>query len=799
MTTLSRCRTRWAFPVGLCLAYWTMANLSGQEPTSKSVQHPYTNELIHSTSPYLLQHAHNPVNWLPWGPEAFAKAKRENKPIFVSVGYSTCYWCHVMERESFEDEEVAKILNERYVAIKVDREQRPDIDEQLMLATQLLTGRGGWPNSVWLTTDGRPWMGGTYFPKPQFMQALNKLADAWNEQAAAIDEQANNFAAAIRSATAIDHSSTVISSGTTPLQRAMQEAQHLFDTQHGGFGGKPKFPPHGMLRLLAFEASKNKSETARKMLTQTLDAMFCGGLHDHVGGGFHRYATDEHWFLPHFEKMLYDNAQLMRAYTEAYELTHNELYRGVVADISAWLDREMTHQRGGFYSAIDSESDGEEGRYYTWSLAELNAVLPARDAERFADVYNFEPQGNFAEEATGKRPGTNIPFLKLGFDPAAQQQLRTTASDASLAQMRDRLREARRNREYPHLDDKILASWNGLMIASLAHAGRIFDEPTYTQMATRAANFILNDMLHNDTLMRTWRTGTAELPGYLEDYAFMAEGLLELHQTTGDKRWLTEAQKLTHAMFTQFEDTQDGGFFFTGPKHEELIVRSKSLGGGGNMPVANGAAAIVLHQLHQRTQQQEYAKSLQRTLDGLSGIMHTQPRQVEMLVLADSLVSAANSESKEPIPNQSVAQHTSEALEVEMFVSPASVAPGQPLTVTVVIKIAKNFHLIANDPQKELIATQVTLRNTPGIVVGKTQMPAGDSRFDEIFQREISLFEGEQVFTLPATIAAETKLNQVTLEVELGYQACDDRRCLAPVNTVLQAEVPIDLIRRGSQ
>ncbi len=566
---------------------------------------------------------------MEWGPEAFAKAKAENKPIFVSIGYSTCYWCHVMERESFENEGVAQILNDKYIAIKVDREQRPDIDEQLMLATQLMTGRGGWPNSVWLTTDGRPWMTGTYFPQAQFKSALLQLATAWKNQPDAVEKQAVALSDAIRQASKLEIPKTAVALDAAPLTQTMAELQRIFDETHGGFGTKPKFPPHGVLRLLA-EATRQGNDSARHMLTRTLDAMWCGGIHDHVGGGFHRYSTDARWFLPHFEKMLYDHGQLMRAYSEAYALTENPIYQAAVKDIFNWLQREMTHVEGAFFSAIDSESeDGEEGRYYTWSIAELQHVLPADDAAAFAKTYNFQQPGNFTEEATGDRPGTNIPFLELS-------QIDVT-SDNRWSKVRAVLNMARKSREYPHLDDKILTGWNGLMISALARAGVVFDEQRYVDAAEKAANFLLAESQNDGRLLRSWRAGQASLPGYLSDYAFFIEALVELHAATGNPAWLSQAERLTREMLELFEDGADGGFYFTSLEHEALLLRSKNLLGGGNLPNANGVAAQVLLKLYAETHNPRYWLAAERTLKCFSALMHNSPRQVEHLVLANAM------------------------------------------------------------------------------------------------------------------------------------------------------------------
>lgn len=759
--------------------------------------HKYTNELIHSSSPYLLQHAHNPVNWLPWGPEAFAKAKRENKPIFVSIGYSTCYWCHVMERESFEDESIAAILNEHYVAIKVDREQRPDIDEQLMLATQLMTGRGGWPNSVWLTSDGRPWMTGTYFPRPQFADALQQLATIWRNQADAVQKQADSLAEAIRSASRVQVPTTSSDLTMQPLDRALAELEQLFDAQHGGFGSKPKFPPHGVLQLLSYAARHDTHATAEAMLTSTLNAMWRGGIHDHIGGGFHRYSTDERWFLPHFEKMLYDNAQLMRAYAEAYEITKDENYRHAVKDIYAWLMREMADAQGGFYSALDSESDGEEGRFNTWSLKEIEEVLSKAEAERFIRVYNLEAQGNFSEEATGERPGTNILFLRNATQSQEAEQL---------ADLRDKLLAARNQRVYPHLDDKVLTSWNGLMISSLAFAARTLDDNQLAQAATHAAEFLLRELRNPDgSLLHMWRRGDASVPAYLDDYAFLIDGLLELHAASGDDRWLKDARALADEMLERFEDSTDGGFYFTGPQHEQLLVRSKNLLGGGNLPSGNGIAIQVLVKLFQQTGEAAYLNSARRGLQAFSELMLKSPRQVEHIVLANALyldAIAATPPGKDPAQSESLqadATAKSQALSVSLFLSHAQRAPNQSLAIAVRVQINQAYHLYGPPPTTEaeaddsvsVQASSLELVPQPGLTAGKLQLPAGETRRDPVLGQSVTSYAGTVWFYLPVEVLADAPLGPREVSVQLKYQACDATRCLLPQTLTLSAPVII--------
>lgn len=771
-----------------------LASLHAQDHALET-QHKYTNALIQSTSPYLLQHAHNPVNWMPWGPEAFAKAKAENKPIFVSIGYSTCYWCHVMERESFENEKVAKVLNDNYVAIKVDREERPDIDEQLMLATQLLTGRGGWPNSIWLTVDGRPWMAGTYFPRDNFIGALQQLAGVWKNQPEAVNKQADSLSDAIRTASRHDVPDRPLAIDAKPMQRLMEELTQVFDPIHGGFGTKPKFPPHGQLRLLAL-ATGTGDEAAKNMLTRTLDGIWCGGIHDHVGGGFHRYSTDERWFLPHFEKMLYDNAQLMRAFAEAYAVAPQPHYTAAADDIFQWLQREMTHSRGAFYSAIDSESEGgEEGRYYTWSASELSQALSAEDAKQFSATYHFAPEGNFAEEATGERPGTNIPFLT-----PSQTSL---YADSRFESMRAKLREQRSLRDYPHLDDKILTSWNGLMISALARAGVTFKQPQYIDAAAKAAEFVLEELQDQGALLRTWRNDTAALPGYLDDYAYFIEGLVELHAATGDARWQTEAVRLTDQMLALFEDRQHGGFYFTSESHEKLLLRSKNLMGGGNLPDANGVAIQVLLKLAAISSSakqaspfgERYLAAAKRGLGSFSELMRKSPRQVEHLVLAGEMYRAQFSGRDEPqsagTQTANTPSYSDDAITAHVFLQHIVAKPGQEFLVAIEILVSPGYHLYGKSENNVVQRTTVTLADSAVLDAGRATEPSGSPKDDPVLGEKIVTLEGKLMFFLPIQVSPNAKEGDVELTINLTYQACTTQHCLRPQTVALTKQIRI--------
>ena len=582
-----------------------------------------TNRLIHETSPYLLQHAHNPVDWLPWGDDAFVKARREDRPIFLSVGYSTCYWCHVMEAECFERDDVAAVLNAHFVPVKVDREERPDVDRQYLLATQMMTGSGGWPNSVWLTPDGRPWFAGTYFPREQFVGLLKALHEAWTTRRPDVQARADELARAIAQASA-EPSGQGEPPDAGVVDRLVGLLENAYDAEHGGFGGAPKFPPHGALAVLIEECRRGRDGQLLAIVTHTLDAMAAGGIHDHVGGGFHRYATDARWFLPHFEKMLYDNAQLLRAYADAFELTGRDAYRATAAGIVGWVAREMLDPSGGFHSALDAGAVGREGEFYTWTLAELGRALGPDAGRRFADAYGFAPEGNWTEQATGHRPGTSIPHRPVGADDTPE-----------LAAGRAKLLEARNRRDRPHKDDKVLAGWNGLMIGALARAGGVFDEPAWLAMASRAAGFVTTAMRDDaGRLLRSYRAGEARQRAYLDDYAYLTDGLLDLHEATGERRWFEEAVGLVDVLLSDFQDRDGGGFYFAPSGGDGVLVRDKNVDVGGNVPTPNAVAAMVLQRLAAATGEVRYGESARRTLASLGAVIRQHPQAAEHAVLA---------------------------------------------------------------------------------------------------------------------------------------------------------------------
>jgi len=589
-----------------------------------------TNRLADETSPYLLQHAHNPVNWYPWGKEALERAKKENKPIFLSIGYSACHWCHVMERESFEDPKTAEILNRHFIAIKVDREERPEIDEIYMTSVQMMTGRGGWPLSVFLTPDLKPFFGGTYYPPedrhgmPGFKKVLNAVAKLWRDRHDDVTHNAEQLVRALRDFASHEPSDSGMPDGSV-LVRASALLWREFDPRWGGFGNAPKFPPSGAIAVLLRQHSHTGEEPLLEMATVTLDRMAHGGMYDQLGGGFHRYSVDAHWLVPHFEKMLYDNALLTRVYLEAWQATNKDLYRRVATETLDYVLRDMADPAGGFHSAEDADSEGEEGKFYVWKEGEIKAVLGEEDGRRFCEYYGVSEEGNFE--------GHNI--LHVPRDPGAPVR----GEDASQKQVMTRLKPLRRKllaerdkRVRPGKDDKVLAAWNGMMISALARGYQVTGDDRYLRAATRAADFVLREMVRDGVLLRTYRgvggpddRGSSKLPGYLDDYAEMAGGLIDLYEAGFDRRWLQAADDLAGKMVADFWDQQDGGFFYTSAAHKNLLVRMKPFHDAA-VPSGNATATLVLLRLSQLLDREGYRSKAETALRSIGDRVRAQPR-----------------------------------------------------------------------------------------------------------------------------------------------------------------------------
>jgi hypothetical protein len=618
----------------------------------------HTNQLANEKSPYLLQHAHNPVDWYPWGGEAFEKARRENKPIFLSIGYSTCHWCHVMERESFENDQIADILNREFVAIKVDREERPDIDRIYMTFVQASTGSGGWPMSVWLTPDLQPFFGGTYFPPvnrfghPGFPSVLTQIASAWRTQQPEIADSARDAVEQLRKQVAVEPAQSRGDVDISALDTGFFVFRRTFDSHLGGFGGAPKFPRPSVLNFLLRYYARTKSEEALEMVLKTLREMAKGGMHDQLGGGFHRYSVDERWFVPHFEKMLYDQGQLAIAYLEAFQITNDEQYAAVARRIFDYVLRDMTDAGGAFYSAEDADSAADaskpnekgEGAFYIWSAAEIRSLVGTPVSDWFCHRYGVIETGNVANDPHQEFTGRNILYeaneiedTALHFDRPVEE-----VRDA-LAKASETLLAARGKRPRPHLDDKVLTSWNGLMISALAKGGAILNEPRYADAARRAAEFVIATMYNpaSGILLRRYRAGDAAIPGFLDDYALFTQALLDLYEAQFGRRHLALALQLTEKQRALFEDAAGGAFFSSTDGERDLLLRVKEDYDGAE-PSGNSVALSNLYRLAQIFNREDLRASAERLLAAFA------PRVLAVPAALPAMLAACEFQLGEP-------------------------------------------------------------------------------------------------------------------------------------------------------
>lgn len=567
----------------------------------KAVEKKQPNKLIKEKSPYLLQHAYNPVNWYPWCSEAFEVAKNENKPVFLSIGYSTCHWCHVMEHESFEDNDVARLMNEYFVSIKVDREERPDIDNLYMTVCQMLTGSGGWPLTIIMTPDKKPFFAGTYFPKETkygrvgMIDLITKIKEIWMFKQEEALTSADQIIELVKQSTVNITSNELLNENI--LESAFHQLCSQFDETFGGFGSAPKFPmPHYLLFLLRYWKRKNDSK-ALLMVEKTLQRMWLGGIYDHIGFGFHRYSTDSRWLLPHFEKMLYDQALLSMAYLETYQVTKNKVYEKITKEIFAFVICEMVTIEGGFISAYDADSEGKEGKYYTWSCSELRKLLNKEEMDFISEVFNLKEDGNYFDKSNRNKTGQNIFYMqKLPFEIASDMALSSGEFCEKMDKIRQKIFMTRKKRIYLPKDDKILTNWNGLMIAALAKGSQVLSDSSYTSFAQRAACFILDKLIVDGRLMHSYRDGESKVFANLDDYAFLIWGLLELYETVFSEEYLETSLKLSEYVIDHFWDSKNNGFFFTADDVESLFVRQKDIYDGA-IPSSNAVMILNLLKL----------------------------------------------------------------------------------------------------------------------------------------------------------------------------------------------------------
>jgi len=738
------------------------------------------NRLASESSPYLRLHAHNPVDWYPWGPEAIARSRAEDRPIFLSVGYSTCYWCHVMERESFSDPGIAAAMNQHFVNVKVDREERPDLDEIYMLATQILAGQGGWPNSVFLTPDLKPFFAGTYFPpedkwgRPGFPTVIESMVHAWRERRADVETQAADLAEGIRRHLAEVEPHGGELPGDDLARLALDGLRQRFDATWGGFGEAPKFPSPANLWLLAAFAGERAD--AAMMLEATLGAMARGGLRDHLAGGFHRYSTDREWRVPHFEKMLYDNGLLLEAYAREHARTGDPEAARVALETAGFLAREMTAPEGAFYSAIDAETGGREGAYYVWTRAELDAALGAEDAEFLAPLLGFAGEPTFEQDAF-------VLHLPRPLDVLARER-RTTRERllAEIEPLRAKLLEARDRRARPATDDKILADWNGTAIAGLAVAARALGRPELAARAARAASFLLGTLRAPDgTLLHAWRAGRGRVPAFLSDYAFLIRGLLRLAEADGDRRWVAEAARLADEMRDRLASPAGG--YFNATESDDLLFRGKETFDGA-LPAANAVAALDLLDLAAATGEERFAAEGERTLRAFASLAVRHVDGARTLALAFAQLAArrrgetgsevgaspaATSAARDSGAVAGGSRLDAEAASVvgaRLELAPPAADGWRDFVLTLTIRAG--WHLSAAPGEREALELQGV-----GVELGEVDLPPAGPLGAE----------GEQ--GLAGRVAARGRLRAQAgarrRAIRVRYQSCTTGRCLAPI------------------
>jgi uncharacterized protein YyaL (SSP411 family) len=626
--------------VGACGRKNTSMSHSSVTTEPKATRH--SNRLAQEKSPYLLQHQHNPVDWFPWGAAAFDKAKRESKPIFLSIGYSTCHWCHVMERESFENEETARFLNEHFVSIKVDREERPDVDKIYMTFVQAMTGSGGWPLNVFITPDRQPFFGGTYWPpdnrhgRPAFLQVLQQVASTWQTRSNEIAQTAGKIQEQLADITARPESTNQLALGAAMLQNAGLRLKQGYDEVNGGFGSAPKFPSPSHPRFLLRYGARFKDRDAVRMVLHSCDAMAAGGIYDQIGGGFARYSVDARWLVPHFEKMLYDNAQLVQLYLDAYLISGEQRHADVVRDVLRYVLRDMTHPEGGFYSAEDADSEGKEGKFYAWTAAEMKALLSPEEFTMATNYFGVTDQGNFVDHSDPE-PLPNQNVLSIANPCAAH------GKEALLDSVRNKMFNARAKRVRPHLDDKILASWNGLMLGAVARAGIILGEDAYLDAAERNVAFLKGKLwdARTGTLFHRWRDGQRDNTELLEGYSFLLDGVLDLYEATLDPAHLEFAVSLAEAMISRFYDANNGGFWQSTTAATDLIIRIKDDYDGAE-PSGNAVAVMSLLRAAAITERVEFKEAAEKTIRLFSDRLQQLPQAVAFML------SAADFASEEP-------------------------------------------------------------------------------------------------------------------------------------------------------
>ncbi|OQK17502.1 hypothetical protein AU255_06400 [Methyloprofundus sedimenti] len=715
-------------------------------------QPAYINQLILQDSPYLIQHAHNPVHWYPWGEDAFARAKRENKPVFLSIGYSTCHWCHVMEEESFDNPAIAAVLNQHFIAIKVDRECRPDIDTVYMQAITLLTGRGGWPMSSFLTPEGKTFLGDSYFPPEPFKELLLRVNDAWQQQQALVLQRADAIAKAVASTQENNQQSQTLDSALFK-----QTAENLFsvqDRKYGGFGQNMKFPNETLLMYLCDDYQRYDNKQSLAVVEASIQAMAQGGIYDQVGGGFHRYATDRQWQVPHFEKMLYNQAQLAQVYLLAYQLTGKAEYARIAQQTLDYVLNDMRAKEGGFYSATDADSNGVEGEFFVWTPEQIKKALSPELAERAIDVYAITSQGNFE--------GHNILHLPLSLESYAEKNdLSLPLLLLEIEQIRQGLKQKRQQRIAPLRDDKIVTAWNAMMIESLALAAEVLQQPEYLIAAEKAANWLWqNNRQSSGKFWRIHWQGSSSVNANQQDYAFFVSALIKLYDQTGDQQWFDKAEQLTDIMIKQFWDKKDYGFFMnSGAETQSMMLRPKDIQDNA-LPSANAVAVHVLAQLSKRTPNPEYPDKAAAALAAFSAKVTAEPTSYTRLLSAAAGLNYAQVGSIQYAAKGAVTLRAKRMADNQL---------------QVILSVKPGWHINAQKPlQDYLIPTKISLPNNE---LDKVIYPPAILKKLSFGQQKLALYENQ--LTVQATLP-ETLKDNPYIHIQIQLQACNDKHCLAP-------------------
>jgi hypothetical protein len=801
----------------------------GDKPANRQ-----SNRLARETSPYLLAHAHNPVDWYPWGPEALEKAQKEVKPIFLSIGYSSCHWCHVMEKKVFSDPEIARYMNEHFVSIKVDREERPDLDDIYMTALQMYFDAvrspqtGGWPLSLFLTPDGRPLGGGTYFPPEDgegrvgFPTLMKRVDESWRDNRQKMEANADILANAVRAAARPRANLQTVTLERGLIEPVLKSLAAGYDSEYGGFGfnakapDRPKFPVPTKLALLQYEAARRANGEAGKMLYYTLDQMAAGGIYDHIGGGFHRYSTDRYWRVPHFEKMLYDNAQLADVYADAFRCTNHRHYRAVVEGTIAFVLRDLRDAGGAFYAALDADSEGLEGKYYVWTDEDLARTLSQEELTVCQVVYGTGGERNFELG--------HVLEMRRSMDAAAKKlKMPVVQLERQTAEIGKKLLAARSQRRAPARDDKILAAWNGLMIRTLARAGVILEKPEYLQAAEKAANFILTEMRdEKGRLYHSYAGGKAKLDAYLDDYAYVNEGLLALHLATNNEKWANAARRLSDLQLQLFWDDQGKGCYFTSHTHETLLARTKNAY-DSVLPSGNSVTVRNLLRLEAFSKQADYRTRARQTLELFVPLIADSPGGLTNMALAldefldvnepakagrstsetrlgiapDSTIVLAGGEDTSSASGKKASKKETEVVTGKAYLALDRLPAGGKCRVLVQLQIADGWHIHANPPgdAEYDIATEVELNSKLDLELTNLRYPAGkkeergpDEKPQLVYTGKVSIF-GE------IAVPAEAAGRRDDLVLLVNYQACNDKKCLRP--TKLKLTLPVSVARQG--